>query len=228
VTGTPEPKTVLIRNARLERDLALDRQGFQLVRHQSAVRDFYDRDEVEKVYYPEIEILLKKTTGAERVAVFDHQVRNLQLSQRGEKNARDYVWAVHNDYTADSGPRRVRDHLAPPEAEFRLRSRFAEVNVWRPIRGPVESAPLAVCDAQSIEPKDFVSVDFVYPDKVGEIYRFTYNASHRWFYFPRLERDEVILLKMLRLERRRTSAILRSFSLRGPYQSGERSAPREH
>jgi hypothetical protein len=102
---------------------------------------------------------------------------------------------VHNDYSAKSGPRRVWDHLPAEEAEQRLRSRFAEINVWRPIRGPVESTPLALCDARSIDAQDFVPVHLVYPDKVGESYYFTHNPNHRWFYFPRLEKNEVILLK---------------------------------
>ena len=194
-TGKFEPQSVLIRNARLGEEPSLDRQGFRLVHQQTAVRDFYDRGEVEKIYYLEIEVLLKEATGAEKVVVFDHQVRNVELSKRGEKNAREYVRMVHNDYTAKSGPRRVRDHLPDAEAQERLRHRFAEINVWRPIRGPVESMPLAVCDAQSIDSKDFVPTDLVYRDKLGEVYRFTYNAQHRWSYFPRLERDEVILLK---------------------------------
>jgi hypothetical protein len=194
-TGKSESHSVPIRNARLEGDLSLDRHGFQLVRQETEVHDFYDPREVEEVYYPEIELLLKKATGAEKVVVFDHQVRNIQLSKQGEKNAREYVWVVHNDYTAKSGPRRVRDHLPAAEAEQRLRHRFAEINVWRPIRGPIESTPLAICDAQSIEPRDFVPTDFVYRDKVGEVYRFTYNSNHRWFYFPHLERNEVIPLK---------------------------------
>ena len=194
-TGKSEPRSVLIRNARLAAEVSLDRQGFQLVRQETAIHDFYDRAEVEKVYYPEIEALLKEITGAEKVVVFDHQTRNIQLSKQGERNAREYVRTVHNDYTAKSGPRRVRDHLPPAEAEERLRRRFAEINVWRPIRGPIESTPLAICDAQSIDPKDFVPTDFVYRDKVGEVYRFTYNPNHRWSYFPRLERNEVILLK---------------------------------
>jgi hypothetical protein len=33
------------------------------------------------------------------------------------------------------------------EAEALLRHRFEIVNVWRPIRGPLRDAPLAVCDA---------------------------------------------------------------------------------
>ena len=194
-TGKFEPRSVLIRNARLGEELSLDRQGFQLVRQETAVRDFYDRAEVERVYYPEVEALLKKVTSAEKIIVFDHQVRNVELSRQGERDAREYVRMVHNDYTAKSGPRRVRDHLPAAEAENRLRHRFAEINVWRAIRGPIESTPLAVCDARSIDPKDFVPTDFIYSDKVGEVYRFTYNAQHRWSYFPGLERNEVILLK---------------------------------
>ena len=194
-TGKSEPHSVSIRNARLAEDLSLDRQGFVRVHHETSVQDFYDRAEVERVYYPEIELLLKEATGSEKVVVFDHQVRNIQLFRRGEKEARDYASTVHNDYTAKSGPRRVRDHLPAEEAEERLQHRFAEINVWRPIRGPVESSPLALCDALSIDSNDFVPVDLVYRDNVGEVYRFTYNPKHRWFYFPRLERNEAILLK---------------------------------
>jgi hypothetical protein len=195
-TGKFVAHTVPIRNARdVVGDLSLDKQGFQLTHQETAVRDFYDQGEVKAVYYPEVERILKESTGAEKVVIFDHQVRNAELAKRGEKNAREYGRAVHNDYTAKSGPRRVRDHLPPAEAEQRLQNRFAEINVWRPIRGPIESTPLAVCDSSSIDPKDFVPSDLVYRDKVGETYRFTYNPNHRWFYFPNLERNEVILLK---------------------------------
>ena len=195
-TGKFVAHTVPIRNAReVVGDLSLDKQGFQLTHQETAVRDFYDQEEVKAVYYQEVEWILKEATGAEKVVIFDHQVRNAELAKRGEKNAREYGRAVHNDYTAKSGPRRVRDHLPPAEAEQRLQNRFAEINVWRPIRGPIESTPLAVCDSSSIDPRDFVPSDLVYRDKVGETYRFTYNPNHRWFYFPHLERNEVILLK---------------------------------
>jgi hypothetical protein len=195
-TGKFEPQSVQIHNARNVLDeLSLDRQGFALVHRVSAVRDFYDQEEVKSVYYPEVEQLLKDATGAEKVVIFDHQVRNIELAKRGEKSAREYGRAVHNDYTAKSGPRRVRDHLPAAAAAERLQHRFAEINVWRPIRGPIESTPLALCDARSIAPADFVPSDLVYRDKVGETYRFTYNPDHRWFYFPRLERNEVVLLK---------------------------------
>ncbi len=195
-TGRFAAQAVPIGNARVALgEFSLDKQGFELRPHETSVGDFYDREEVQRVYYPEVERLLKEATGAAKVVIFDHQVRCLPMAQRGERGAREYAKTVHNDYTANSGPRRVRDHLPPAEAEELLKHRFAEINVWRPIRGPVESSPLAVCDARSIAPDDFVPSDLVYPDKVGETYRFKHNPNHRWFYFPYLERNEAILLK---------------------------------
>ena len=195
-TGTFALQTVSIQNARSVLDeLSLDRQGFELRQHETKVKDFYDREEVQRVYYSEVEQLLKQTTGASRVVIFDHQVRCRPMAQRGERGAREYATVVHNDYTAKSGPRRVRDHLPPEEAGELLTHRFAEINVWRPIKGAVESSPLAVCDARSISSEDFVPSDLVYPDKVGETYRFKHNLNHRWFYFPKLQRNEAILLK---------------------------------
>jgi hypothetical protein len=99
--GTPRSagnfitQAVPIRSARdIINDLSLDKQGFQVLRQETAVADFYDQDEVKRVYYPEVERLLKGATGADRVVIFDHQVRNVELAQRGEKNAREYVHTV--------------------------------------------------------------------------------------------------------------------------------------
>src|SRR5712691_1808697 len=68
------------------------------------------------------------------------------MAKRGENGAHEPVKFAHNDYTIKSGPQRVRD-LVPDEADRLLGQRFALINLWRPIRGPVEESPLAVCDA---------------------------------------------------------------------------------
>ena len=81
------------------------------------------------------------------------------------------------------------------EAEELLRRRFAIVNVWRPIRGPLPDAPLAVCDATSVVFTDFVPSDLVYRERTGETYRVRYNPAHRWFYVPEMRVDEAILIK---------------------------------
>src|SRR5215471_2639542 len=115
--------------------LSLDREGFALRRHDTAVTDFYDEKQVREIYYPEMERLVAEATGAQKVLVFDHTVRTAERAV--ERGLRTPVQMVHNDYTEKSGPQRVRDLLEPAEAEARLKKRFAEFNVWRPIRGPV-------------------------------------------------------------------------------------------
>jgi hypothetical protein len=101
---------------------------------------------------------------------------------------------VHNDYTEWSGPQRVRD-LLPSEAEALLRRRFAIVQVWRPVRYPVETFPLAICDARSVSPNDLIVSERRYPDRVGQTYAIKYNRKHRWYWFPRMWRDEALVFK---------------------------------
>jgi len=193
-SGKVAPHSVTVRNGRQVADLSLDTNGFVLVPHRSKVRDFYESDEVKRTYYPEVEDLIKAVTGAERVFIFDHVVRNPVLAARGKKDIREPRRIVHNDYSFKSAPRRVRDHL-PEEAEALLRNRFAEINVWRAIKGPLQDAPLALCDARSIAPNDAVPSDLVYPDRVGETLGSVFNPSHRWLYFPDMQPDEALLLK---------------------------------
>jgi hypothetical protein len=199
-TGVFADSRVAVRDGRpLAGALSLDREGFKLVPHQSRVHDFYDEDELKRVYYPEVERLVKAETGATRVHIFDHTLRNGAIPERpaekeGEQLIREPVLRVHNDYTLKSGPQRVRD-LMGDEAPDLLNRRFAVVNVWRPIRGPVEEKPLALCDARSVAPQDWVATDLLYPDRVGEIYYVAHNPAQRWFYFPQMARDEAVLLK---------------------------------
>jgi hypothetical protein len=174
--------------------LTLDGQGFTFVRHETKVVNFYDPDEVRRVYYLEVAQLVKDVTGAIRVEVFDHNVRSRPMAKAGLNGAREPVKFAHNDYTLKSGPQRVRDLLGD-EAEALLKHRFAEINVWRPIRGPVEETPLAVCDAQSMTLADFITTDLKYRDRTGEVYSVAYSPTHRWYYFPRMQRNEALLLK---------------------------------
>jgi len=124
--------------------------------------------------------------------VFDHTVRTADRAV--ERGLRTPVRSVHNDYTEKSGPQRVRD-LMGDDAETLLKNRFAIINVWRPIRGPVLDKPLGLCDAQTMAPGDIVPTDLKYPDRTGEVMSIAYNPAHHWFYFPRMQRNEAVLLK---------------------------------
>ena len=191
-----ETHQVAIRDARPIADkVSLDANGFALVSHLSAVRDFFDDEEVKRVYYPEVERLIKQETGAYRVHIFDHTTRRrVEGAQDRRGGPRRPVRRVHIDHTARSGPQRVRD-LLPDEAEELLKGRVQVVNVWRPITGPLQDSPLAVCDATTIRFEDLVPSDLVYQHRVGETYSVKYNPDHQWFYVPRMQRDEALLLK---------------------------------
>ncbi|WP_428487419.1 CmcJ/NvfI family oxidoreductase [Rhodopila sp.] len=176
--------------------LALDTQGFLLTNAPTAVRDFYNEAELRDTYYAEAEALVKQATGASRVMVFDHTIRRREhgVEDRTPGTARQPVTRIYGDYTELSGPQRVRD-LMGAEAETLLTRRFAIVNVWRPIRGPLTDAPLAVCDAGSLANGDLVPQDLIYRDRTGEIYGLTYNPAHRWYYAPDMRAEEALLLK---------------------------------
>jgi len=159
------------------------------------VSDFFDEEEVRRVYYPEMEALVKAESGASRVLVFDHTLRTADDELREKARIREVVRRVHNDYTEWSGPQRVRD-LVPAEADELLRRRFAIVQVWRPIRLPVESFPLAICDARTLSPDDLVISERRYPNRVGQTYAITYNSRHQWYWFPRMRREEALVFKV--------------------------------
>ena len=192
-----DPHTMRIHDMRpISSDVALDRQGFALVEQRTQVHDFWDEDEVRRVYYPEAERFIAEVTGASRVFIFDHlQRRRVPGAVRREPGVPPQpATRVHVDHTAKSGPQRVRD-LLPEEAEELLRGRVQVINLWRPIHGPLQDAPLAMCDARTIDPADLVPSDLVYRHRVGETYSVTYNPAHRWYYVPELRRDEALLLK---------------------------------
>ena len=195
-TAVNEPHEVAIRDARpVASRLSLDAEGFALLRHRSRVSGFDDEHEIRSVYYSESEELLKDVTGADRVFIFDHTIRRRIWGAEDRRDGpRQPVARVHVDHTATSGPQRVRD-LLPNEAEELLRGRVQIINLWRPIRGPVQDAPLAVCDALSVKPADLVPADLIYRERVGETYAVTFDPAHQWFYVPQMQPDEALVLK---------------------------------
>lgn len=195
-TGTIEWRRVEMRDARAIADeLTLERNGFVLIEHRTAVRDFFDPAEIASVYYPEVAALIQRVSGAARVHVFDHTLRSGDEDEREQKLIREPVLWAHNDYTEWSAPQRVRD-LLPDEADELLRRRFAIIQVWRAINRPIQSNPLAIADAASVAFEDFLIAERRYPGRVGQTYRLRYNPAHRWFYFPEMKRDEALVFKV--------------------------------
>src|SRR5262245_15343322 len=194
-SGADERRRVEIANGREAAGLDLEKNGFVLVPHPTAMKNFFDPDELKAVYYPEVERLIARVAGAKRVVVFDHTLRSGDEAEREAKLIREPVLSAHNDYTEWSGPQRVREIL-PDEAETLRKSRFAIVQAWRAINQPIRSNPLAMADARSIAPEDLLVAERRYPHRIGQTYRLRYNSAHRWFYFPEMRRDEAIVFKV--------------------------------
>lgn len=179
-------------------DLSVDREGYALLMRPSRVTDFYDDEQIEHIYHPEVEALLALELGASRVVVFDATRRSDggdgAVNRDGLRRPASHI---HVDYTTRSGPQRVIDLLGEDEAARLAQQgkRIAQINVWRPTRGPVERSPLAVADASTIRRESLIATDQVFPNRIGEIYHLIHDPAQRWSYAPRMTVDEVLLLK---------------------------------
>jgi hypothetical protein len=195
-SGQHDPRIVTIHDGRPHRaSFHLDEAGLELAEHPTQMRDFHDPDELAAVYYPEMQRLIAEHSGAHRVHVFDHTLRTSDEADRAARKIREPVKSVHNDYTDWSGPNRLRE-LLPDEAETLLARRMAIIQVWRAINTPIARNPLAIVDARSLKPADFIAAERRFPDRIGEIYQFKYSPTHRWTWFPNMRRNEALVFKV--------------------------------
>ena len=178
----------------------LEREGFALFGHRSAVEDFRDAALVGRTHPREIEALILKLSGADRVVVSSPGV--LRFSERSEDSGRlnnsRPARFIHID-VSDPTARMFADRSRPKEIDSPAK-RFAHYNVWRVLSPPPQDVPLAVCDARSLAPQDLVAADAIFdvpgqPEWSFEGLVVRYNPAHRWSYFSNMQRDEVIVFK---------------------------------
>ncbi|GIJ87920.1 hypothetical protein Asppvi_006833 [Aspergillus pseudoviridinutans] len=181
-----------------EEDYNLDTHSFQVLQHIPTATTYstFDSDaEVQRLYYPEVEqLLLQRIPGAQRIIIFDHTIR-----KQHPDAPRQPVNVAHVDQTRKAAQDRVRLHVTDPQEAERILSqgvRYRIVNVWRPLNGRVESAPLAFAAAPSVDNEnDLVAVEHRYPHRTGETMAVKYNPNQRWMYLSGMENEERLLLK---------------------------------
>jgi len=187
--------TVAVRDTRSRiRPLRLDVEGATVVPFRSSIRSYDDIIEVTDRGYTEAEQLLRRTTGAAEVVVFDHNIRRGgdPAASRQRTEPKRPVFHAHTDFTADSAF--VRASIVLGAERLRAR-RFMAVNLWRPIAGPVLESPLAICDASSVAESDLKKADLIYPNRTGEINYLAYNPDHRWYYVREMRNDQAWVFK---------------------------------
>ncbi len=194
--------TVPIQNARpIRNSLSFDDQGFMLVDHKSAVTDFENSDEVQRLYAAELERLILDLSGAAVVRVTPGFL--LRFGEGSKKtgsrtNSRPGRFA-HSDYSEVSAQKFAKAR-APDGLELRPGQRFAAFNIWRAVSHPPQDIPLAVCDPRSVSPTDCVTAYSVIdapgaPEFRFESTLFVHNPAHRWHYFRDMTRHEVLIFK---------------------------------
>lgn len=178
----------------------LEDAGFELHDAPSAVEDLLDDVQVRAGYYPELVELALLATGGSEAIVFDHQVRRREQDRRPLTYGRHGsalvgpAGRVHNDYTEESGRRRLQLVLGERSNEAEDR-RFSLVNVWRPLQHAVVDTPLGLCDARSVLQQDLVATELRYPDRTGVAYQVVHRPGHRWAFFDRIAPHEAIVFK---------------------------------
>ncbi|MEL6545383.1 MAG: CmcJ/NvfI family oxidoreductase, partial [Myxococcota bacterium] len=152
-------------------------------------------------YEDELRRIVQEQLSAREVVVFDHTVR-LDDSTSERRPARD----VHADYSEDGARQRLVDLLGPERARSWSEGHFAFVNLWRPLFEPVNSTPLGFVRPRSVATKDWVVLDLVYPDRVGQIMGLVHNPAHEWVYFSKMTPDEIVLFNIFDSEGRASIA----------------------
>lgn len=195
-----KPRAARIQNGRTRtKPPSLDVEGFMLVQHKTKLDDFFDPEKVELVYGEEIRKLVQDLSGADHVEISGEGVLRFGESSNksGAYNNSRPARFVHID-TSDAGAKILNQRHVMPEG--RSAKRIVQYNVWRVLSQPPQDVPLAVCEAHSVDPKDFVFADALL-DRDGKVelsfesVLLQYNPAQRWVFFNDMRPDEALVFK---------------------------------
>jgi len=225
-----DPRRTRIYDARKARGLSFEKNGFTLVTHKTAVTNFRDADQVKRIYYPEIERLVREMTGATKVIVFGDALRSddpakppmIAPAMGAQRDLTSFGDSKHQNEAApmqlhepagnahidfnEKTLRRFAAGMLGPEAEKYATKRIALINLWRGVT-TVERKPLAVCDASTVTEDDLVlgliGIRPEDPEDFLEGFNVGYSPAHRWYYYPRMAPDELLVFRLCDSDRAR-------------------------
>jgi hypothetical protein len=199
------PTTVTITNGRPHAgDFSLDRSGFTLLRHASAVEDFGDPAQLDGTYRAEAGELVKQALGADEIVTLGWVIR------RAGK-ALDGAQPPASDVHVDIHPGRADDRMTAASPRGEPYKRAVMTSLWRAFSPPPQDWPLALLDYRSVEDAEgepnlllFVDKlpdpgnvpDIEDPDAMPAGSIFAPRPRHRWWFFPDLTAGEALLFKL--------------------------------
>jgi len=174
-------------------ETSLERSGFTLEKHKTAVRDFRDEAHVADVYYREIEDVVARVTGAHRVFARSHLIRTETPIDFNDGYAR----FVHCDYNMKRLEEMSEAVLAQYGVEPRPNWVYAWFNTWQPFDHPAINNPLAFIDWQTLPEDDVIDYFYTGRNQDSLVAAPVYNPDHRWCYFPDMTPDEILVFKQM-------------------------------
>jgi hypothetical protein len=195
-------RVVSITDARtLEQSPTLEREGFTLRSHRSAVTDFADRRQIDEIYLREMEAFIAEVTGAAMVLAYPTYVHRFtgKTFDQGDKRTLDAGRAVHVDFD-DAGARAHLAAVADADSMLGAYRRAQIIQTWQAFSGGFQDIPLAVCDGRTVVERDLVRAHLSSPPELGPVTEFDYYLSkyspaHRWHYYSAMQPDEVLLFQ---------------------------------
>ena len=209
-TATYEPHRVFIADGRAHRDdLTLDRAGFTLVDHRSAVRTLDNPAVLDGGYTGEARALVRALTGADYVVSLGWLLRRTAADRGG---ALPPAPDVHVDlHSTEIAHRYARVHARAPLPAPGTYRRAVWTSLWRAFSPPPQDWPLALCDYRSTDDAEDGTPNLLFrvpalpdpgepdaPDEAAESAASLFRASpaHRWWYFPGMHCAEALLIKL--------------------------------
>jgi hypothetical protein len=172
--------------------VSFDTDGIQFRTNKTQVEDFTsDQALWRDLYDDELEALLKDKMSAKDVIVFDHTVR-IDDQNAERKPARN----VHNDYSQKGAEQRLIDLVGEEKASEYRGGHYAFVNIWRPVKHTIKTSPLGFVRPSSMTAEDWMTIELIYPDRLGQILGVAANDEHDWFYLSEMTPDEVAVFNI--------------------------------
>jgi hypothetical protein len=206
-TGVNAPQACRIRNARnAGHDFTLAEHGFALARYPTALTDPLDPAQQNGLYADEVARIAMELTGADLVLPLGAMVRHSQVPQGYQPPAAD----AHVDLNAPTSHRLARMLHERACSGGPGYDRFILFSLWRCLSPGPQDWPIALCEFDSAkDDTDYANVkidvdeiprgDALFAPIPGEedmnaASIFMHNPAHRWWYFPDMDRDEVLFI----------------------------------
>ena len=171
---------------------------FIFLKFESKVDDFYDDQQINNKYTNELKDLMMNIFEPDGVEVFDYTRRSDgKIGAKNPDGLRGPADRVHVDYTDYSGSKRAAEVFGKDKYNKIIDSggRVLQLNIWRPINGPVRRSPIAFADATSVKKSHLVATDQIFYDRVGEIYHMRFSSEQKWKWVSLMHDNEILLLK---------------------------------